>query len=251
MSIIILFCIVVYIVLAVLFVSVVRKLKKRNYLGWLAVAVVILLPTWDVVAGYVIYFSACQLVPKAAIYETAETEGIYYERKSDYSHILERGGSKYPDEELVIVSHINIPLERGFKYAESKISQQYSERERKNFAISPLIYRCKAVPKYEDSPQYFPTSCSIVDTPQSNYLVKVKTIKIGLTEINFETIYNKTNNKLLAKINMVNFVGYNGGLFVPFFNWLNWGWGKESGSMSCPNIKLYNEFEFKVLKPKK
>lgn len=249
---IILFCIAVYIVLAVLFVKFVKKITNVRVYKWLAIAFVVLLPTWDVILGLLVYFPTCFFMPKAAIYETVETDGIYYERKSDYRHMLDRDGSKYPDEELIIISHIDGPLKQGFKFAESKINQEYNELEQKDIPINSLIYRCKAVPKYPDSPQMFPTSCSVVDTPQSNYLVKVKTFKIGVTEINTKLVYNRTNKKLLAKHNLVNFLGFNGCLwFMPFFNWLDWGWGSKLGSMSCPNIKIYDEFEFEVLKPKK
>ncbi len=43
----------------------------------LSIIFVILLPTWDIVLGMLVYFPACLFVPKVAIYETAETEGIY------------------------------------------------------------------------------------------------------------------------------------------------------------------------------
>jgi hypothetical protein len=247
----ILFCIAFYIVLAVLFVNFVKNRTDIKFYKWLAVAFVILLPTWDVALGYLVYFPACMFMPKAVIYETAETEGIYYERKNNSYLVFDRRGRNMPDEELINVDHIDEPLMKGFKFAESKVNQKYSELEQKNITINPLIYRCKAVPKHEDSPQLFRTSCFIVDTPQSNYLVKVITFKIGVTEINSKIIYDRTKTKLLAKQNMVNFLGFNGGLwFVPFFNWLDWGWGSKFGSMNCPDVKLYDEFEFKVLKPK-
>jgi hypothetical protein len=242
----ILFFIIIYIGLAILFVFVVGKITKRELFWWLAVAFVILLPTWDVILGLLVYFPACRFIPKAAIYETAEADGIYYERENDCYQVLPNSG-------LIVVDHTEEPLMKGFKYAESKINREYRISMQGCIAKTPSIYRCKSLPKEEDDPRYvshFQSSCSVIDKPQSNYLVKVRTFKIGVTEINCETIYNRKSNKLMAKQYMANLVG--GFFWPPFFNWLNWSWwNHEGGNMSCPDAKLFDEFEFKVLKPKK
>lgn len=235
----ILFFMMVYIGLAVLFVFGVGKITKREFFWWLAVAFSILLPTWDVVLGYLVYFPACLFMPKTAIYETAETDGIYYE--GDYkNYIFDLSDA------TTRVGLDNLDLEKGYKFIESLITRKENIYNRDYIKISPVVYRCIPLPRRPENPTYLPIQCVSVSNVQSNYLVKVKTLKIGVTEITSKLIYDRKNKKLMAKQNMVNF----GGFFWPFFNWMHWGWGQEGGGMSCPDVKLYNEFEFEVLKPK-
>jgi len=68
-----------YVVVALIAVRLVWKRTARKLYRWMAVAVAVLLPSWDAVLSTVFFYTACPFFSKAEIYETAETEGIYYE----------------------------------------------------------------------------------------------------------------------------------------------------------------------------
>ena len=106
--------ILVYIILAVLFVKLIKKFTKRKLYKWLAVAFVILLPTWDVVLGIIAYPLACKFIPKTAIYETAETDGIYYE--GEYKNTLWTATEH--------VAHADFDMMKGYKYMESLVTKR-------------------------------------------------------------------------------------------------------------------------------
>jgi hypothetical protein len=240
----ILFYPVVYIVLAVLFVFVVKKLTKLKFFKWLAIAFVILLPIWDVVLGYLVYYSACRFIPKVAIYETAETDSLYYEGINDYIFRLKRINRNEADEELTHIGAIGEVFRKGYIFAESKVTKEsISYSDYRN--IEPVIYRCMPLPKDESRPAFNRTSCSTVNDIKSRYMVKVTTKKVGIVEINFKNIYDRTNGKLMAEYKQVVKWPY-----LPFFNWLHWA---ETGSHgeSCPATDRYYYFEYEVLKPKK
>lgn len=241
----ILFFMAVYIVLAVLFVFLIRKLTKLKFLMWLAIVFVILLPTWDVVFGIAVYHIGCRYIPKMSIYETAETDGMYYEGLHDYVYKLERDSRrKESDEELTQIGGIYHVFPRGYTFAEAQVTKKnvnYTEKKK----IEPLIYRCVPLPKDKLRPDFQRTSCSIVNDIKSRYLVKVTTTKLGVAEVDFKNIYNRTNGELMAEYKQVVIWPY-----FPFFNWLHWG---QTGtkSVSCPATDRYYYFEYEVLKPKK
>lgn len=253
MSVVILFYMIVYLISALIFVFIVRKITKLGIIRWLAVAFVIFLPTWDVVLGYLVYYPACAFIPKIAIYETAETEGIYYEGINDCYMLLDSEGKNMTDEELTVVGDISDPLSNNFQYAEAKVTQKYNGITREMINIIPVIYKCISVPKHKDSPAFFRTSCTITAAPQSKYMVKVRTIKLGILEINFKKIINRSSGKLMAEYNRVNRWNYAGLWFIPFFEWLDWRWwSKSEGSAHCPlPDDRYFYFEYEVLKPVK
>ena len=239
----ILFFIVVYIVLAVLFVKLIKKFTKRKLYKWLAVAFVILLPTWDVVLGTVVYVTACRFIPKVAIYETAETDGIYYEGVHDYVYKLERNRQYEQDEELIRIGWIYYIFPRGFKFAESLVTKEIASSTKKK-KIKPVIYRCIPLPKDWSRPSFHRTNCSVIEKPQSGYLVKVNTLKFGTAEIRYKNVINRSTGKLMAECNLVKLWSC-----FPFFSWLEWEWwSKEEGSLNKPSFDKYEYFEFNVLK---
>jgi len=129
---IVLGCMALYIVLSIIFVSFIAvKFTKKPFLTLLAIIFVILLPTWDIVLGMIVYFPACLFVPKVAIYETAETEGIYYEGMHDYIFQPDRTAERRPDYDLVSVGWLYEGITKGFRFVESKSDQKPS-----------FIYRC-------------------------------------------------------------------------------------------------------------
>lgn len=208
---IILVCIVIYIFFAILFVNFVKNRTDIKIYKWLAVIFVILLPTWDVVLGYLVYYPACMLVPKTVIYETAETDGIYYEGINDYYFKLDNGGRQISDEELTSIGSIDQVFKIGYTFAESQVTREHISWKvyRK---IEPVIYRCIPLPKDESRPSFQRTSCSVVKDIKSNYMVKVTIIKAGISELDFKNIYNRATGKLMAEYKQV--------VIWPFFHFL-------------------------------
>lgn len=239
----------VYTILAILFVFIVNKLTKRKFLVWLASASVILLPIWDVVLGNIVYYIGCRYIPKVAIYETAETDGIYYEGLHDYFFKLDRRGRQITDEELVCIGSIDNVFRNGYTFAESLVTKEsISDVKDRKIKITPVIYRCIPLPKDESRPAFQRTSCSIVNEIKSRYMVTVTTTKLGIAEINFKKIYDRTTGKLMGEYKRVTLWSC-----FPFFEWLGWRWwSKGEGSLHCPSTaRRYYSFEYEVLIPKK
>jgi hypothetical protein len=235
----ILFCIAVYIVLAVLFVNFVKNRTDIKFYKWLAVAFVILLPTWDVVLGYLVYYPACMFVPKTAIYETAETGGIYYEGDyKNYIFDLSDGERR--------VGLDNLDFEKGYKFVESLVTRKEKNISNRDYVkITPVIYRCTPLPRRPETPAYQPVQCDTVSNIQSEYMVKVKKVTMGITEINFMIINKRSTGKLMGEYNeVVRWPAY-----VPFFNWMKWRWWSGMGT-SCPAKRQFYSFQYNVLKSK-
>lgn len=233
----ILFFVVVYIVLAILFVKLIKKFTKRKLYKWLAVAFVILLPTWDVILGTIVYFTACRFIPKAAIYETAETDGIYYEGgPNNYIFDIENKGPQ--------VGSAGIDLEKGYKYVESLVKEKHVLRNIEK--ISTTIYRCVPFPNESMArSRYQANMCISSDNVTSGYLVKIERIKTGISEIRFMKIKNRSTGKLMAEYNEVVIWSV-----FPFFNWMKWKWWSSKG-ISCPAKSRFYDFQYDVLKLKK
>ncbi|HBA55857.1 MAG TPA: hypothetical protein DCZ04_15750 [Syntrophorhabdus aromaticivorans] len=247
MTVVVLFLVGVYILLSAGFVKLVEKLtnKKRLY-KYLAIALCILLPTWDIVLGMIVYFPACLFVPKVAIYETAETEGVYYEGMHDYMYLLPKGREDEPLSERIQVGTISDVFREGYAYAESKVVREGTERYFEYRPIPPVYYRCTPLPKNPYAPAYEGTNCIAIDQPMSRYMVKVitKTIIQGV-ETNIKQVIDRSNGKLMAEYRRVVF-----NHTLPFFNWLypvdNYAQGTQS---SCPTKPIYYYFEYGILKP--
>jgi hypothetical protein len=243
---------VFYVVLAVAFVLFVRRrAKKKSYL-FLAIAFVILLPTWDVLLGYIVYDPACLFIPKVAIYETAETDSIYFEGLHNYLYKLEPRVSNEPEDESIRIGSIYRVCHRGYSFAEALVVEKHTITPETRERIAPVIYRCIALPKDETRPAFKRTSCTIVSEAKSRYMVKVRTLNAGTAEINFKRIYERSTGKLMAEYNQVTRWALAGSYGVPFFNWLELGDGSKAvGSEHCPaNYMDYESFEYEVLKPK-
>jgi hypothetical protein len=248
----ILMAIVVYIAIAVAFVLYVRRrTKKKSYL-WLAITLVVLLPTWDVVLGYIVYYPACHFVPKVDIYETAKTDSIYFEGLHDYVFMLERRDRNTPDDELTQIGLIYYVLPRGYSFVESKVVEKHTITPETSKSITPVLYRCIPLPKEETRPDFYRTNCAIVGEATSRYMVKVRTLHAGTAEINLKKIYDRNTGKLMAQYNQATRWAAAGSYGVPFFNWLELGDGSKAiGSEHCPpSIREYETFEYKVLQPK-
>lgn len=257
MSAVVLFVQVFYLILAVVFVWLVRRITLKKLYRWLAIAFVILFPTWDAVLGYMVYYPACLFVPKTEIYETAESESIYYEGIHDFVFMLDRRGRDITDiteGELTRVGSIYYVIKRGYSFAEASVVEKYDDAHlsaRTRVRITPTIYKCVPLPVDSRRPDYQRTSCSVVSEAKSRYMVKVTTIKAGTAEINIKKITDRDTGKLIAEYNRAK-LWPSAGILFPFFNWLDWADGSgESGSKQCPpSEEEYSEFEFRTVKPK-
>ena len=230
----ILFFILVYIILAVLFVKLIKKFTKRKLYKWLAVAFVILLPTWDVVLGIIAYPLACKFIPKTAIYETAETDGIYYE--GEYKNTLWTATEH--------VAHADFDMMKGYKYMESLVTKKESSASTDYQSINSVVYRCTPLAKDPLRPGIYPHQCIPVSGIQSEYMVQVKKITIGISEMHFMKIKSRTTGKLMGEYNEV--IRWP---FFPFFNWYKWKWWGGMGT-SCPARSRFYDFQYDVLKLK-
>ncbi|WP_028895761.1 hypothetical protein [Syntrophorhabdus aromaticivorans] len=252
MTVVVLFLVGVYVLLSIGFVKLVEKLtnKKRLY-KYLAIALCILLPTWDIVLGMIVYFPACLFVPKVAIYETAETEGIYYEGEHNILRTRPLSRHNEPMSERIRVGLIGGIFQYGYLYGEAKVIE-------KEFVvyqpvpIAPLYYRCTPLPGDESESLFRRTDCHEIDTPASKYTVKVNSTKFGTSEISIKKIINRSTGRVLAEYRQAAL-----SFSFPFFFW----WYKYDGSptrITCPwdkqnqyyGISRFSTFEYQVLKPK-
>lgn len=249
---IILFVMIVYVLLSIAFIRYVQRRTTNQTYRRLALAFAILLPIWDVLLGIIVYYPACLIIPKSAIYETAETESIYYEGLHDYVFMLERRYRNTSDEELTQIGSIYYVIRRGYSFVEAKIVEKRTVTPSTKERIKPAIYKCVPLPKDDNRPDFQRTSCSVVSEVTSRYMVKVTTVKLGITDLCFKKILDRNTGKLMAENNRVTLWSYYGFLWIPFFNWLDWGRGlAELHSKHCPPNTEYESLELKVLKPKK
>jgi hypothetical protein len=252
MGIVLLPLMMIYFILAGGILILVIKYTKRKLYRYLAVAVLILIPAWDVILGLIIYLPACHFVPKVSIYETAETDGIYYEGMHDYIYELE-GGSDSPVSERINVGTISeVFRKENYTYAEAKVTKKrpYAGSEYHQ-TIPPVYYHCTSLPPDPRAPQFQRMSCVVVDQPQSQYMVKESTFEIFTVTVNKLQIINRTTGKLMAENHSVSRIKT-----LPFFNWL---YDPSSGPpecVTCSDFKRYQKkekghfFEYYVLKPK-
>lgn len=251
MGVAVLLVMILYVLLAVGLVFLVRWITPKKLYRWLAVAFVILLPTWDAVLGYMIYYPACLFVPKVAIYETAETDGIYYEGLREHVYKMDRRSAIETEEELTAVGAITSfgTFARGYSFAESKVTEEYVKKFSEKKPITPVIYRCTSLPEDPSKPDRKKRKCYVVKDIQSKYAVKVSTITVGPAQLNFKKIFEISSGKLMAEYNRVVLRGLMG-IIVPFFSWLDWADGVGI-NQQCPGTEReYEDFEFRVLKPK-
>ena len=228
----------IYAILALILVLYVRKKTDRKSYRWLAVALVLLLPTWDVVLGLLVYYPGCLVVPKMAVYETAVADGLYYEGNvKDYRCKLSSGS--------VVVHLSDYDLRRGYKYMESLVTRECSNVLYTEFrTIGPIIYRCTPLPVNPKNPDYIPQNCKPVAASESKFLVKMKEVRLGITEIRSVSITDRSNYKLMGEYNEIARKPF----LIPFFLWCDWG-EQGSASISRPAVSHFLDFQYTVLKP--
>lgn len=240
-----LFCLIIYVILAALFVQYVWKHEKKRVCRWLAVAFVILLPSWDVVLGNIVYYTACSFVSKVAIYETAETDGIYYEGGPRsillFSDVLYFGEVTKKKQ----IAFADNDLRRGYQYVESRAASMIEDGGKEK-PISPTqIYRCIPLPQDPRNPKNIYEQCISVDDIRSIYMVKTRKLQLFDIEISSIEINNRATGQLMGEYREMR-----RSIAFPFFTWL--GSGTETGrTVSCPERSRLYDFQFEILKLKK
>jgi len=243
MGIVLLPLMLAYLILSVVVYQRVSIVTQRKLYKYLTLAILILLPAWDVILGLIIYIPACLFVPKVAIYETAETDGIYYEGMHDSIYEFERS-SDTPLSERIQVGTISDVFRENYSYAEAKVTKRHPYIGADySIAIPPVYYRCTPLPPDPRGPQFQRMSCVIVDQPMSRYVVKTRQKRFLITSMESKKIFDQSKGKLMAEYRQVTISEE-----LPFFHWL--GWQPTGGSLKhCPRGSRYYYFEYEVLKP--
>ncbi len=216
------------------------KLQRR-----IVIAFFVLLPSWDMVLGYIVYYAALPFIPKEVIYETAETDGIYYEG-GPRNHLLFT--DVYYFEKMnkeKRISFADDDLRRGYKYVESRITS-IGDSITKSPVSPPQTYRCTSLPPDPKNPRNIYQQCVAVENIQSEYMVSTWNFQFARNEMNCIKIYNRTTGNLLGEYREVTRLGYD---FIPFFIWLEWGEG-SGHRYSRPEKSRLFDFQFDVLKVK-
>ena len=247
----IIFAMVLYPVLAVLFVRFVWKRSSRRFLRWLAVAFAVLLPSWDAVLSAVVFYAACPFFSKAEVYERAETEGIYYEgylRNTVYV-----GRSWYGREVNRIGLTTNEDIRKGYKYMEFLVTKQHGLDDKVSTLPHPIVYRC--IEDLQDPRHTWitHTQCSTVEEIKSENVVKTEYYKLHLIGMRFVKIQDRRTGRLMAEYRAISKYPYAGAPFYPFFTWLNWHGDmfQANQSNSCPEKSQFLTFQYEVLRVKK
>jgi hypothetical protein len=242
---------VLYPVLAVLFVRFVWKRSSSKQFRWLAIAFAVLLPSWDAVLSAVVFYAACPFFPKAEVYERAETEGIYYEgflRDTVYV-----GKSWYGREVNRIGLATNQDIKNGYQFMEFLVTKRHGLDDKVSALPHPTVYRCiedRKDPKHEWITH---EQCFLVEEIKSQYKVKSEYYKILLIGMSFVNIYDRKTGRLMAEYRSIAKSPYAGAPFYPFFTWLNWHGDmfQANQAASCPEKSQFLTFQYDVLRVKK
>ena len=241
---------VLYPVLAFLFVRFVWKRSSRKLFRWLAVALAILLPSWDAVLSAVVFYAACPFFPKAEVYERAETEGIYYEGYHRDKVFIRRS---WDGSEVNRVSLASTDIQKGYQYMESLVTLRKYYEENETPIFPPKVYRCIEEPKDTERPWEVFAKCAPVEEIKSRYVVKSESMKFALIEMKFMKISDRVTGQLMAEYREIAKHPYAGTPIYPFFTWLNWHGDmvKASQHVSCPEKSQFFSFQYEVLKAKR
>jgi len=184
----ILFFMAVYAAISIGFLVFVRSRTERPLYALLAVILIVLVPTWDMVLGAIVYFPSCLFFPKVAIYETAESDGIYYEGVHDYFFQPDRYTGKRPETTYdVIGGPIDKTIKHGFRFVEGKSDRRPS-----------FVYRC-----HEDTWRGEKVAkCTVVNEIKSRYMAKYTTVRIGMADIYIQKVIDRSTGRLMAEVHV-------------------------------------------------
>lgn len=241
---------VLYPVLAIVFIIFVWKRTPKKLSRGLAIAFAILLPSWDAVFSAAFFYAACPYFSQEQIYETAETDGIYYE---GYFRDKVITGRNWAGTESTYILLADRDLRRGYRYMESLVTLRKSYEDKEMAVSPPVVYRCIEGPKDGKRPWEVFAECTPVLEAKSEYLVKSEIIKFALIELDFLKITNRSTGQLMANYRAIMKHPYAGAPLYPFFTWLNWHGDMFNASEreSCPNKAKFFSFQYEVLKVKR
>jgi hypothetical protein len=235
---------IVYVGFAIFFISSIWKTSSKLQRK-IVIAFFVLLPSWDVILGFLVFHIACPFVPKMAIYETAETDGIYYEggpRSQLLIYDVPYFGKGAEMKQLFLAQD---DIGQGFQFIESLVTSTGSSVNQQ--PISPSrIYSCTPLPKDPQHPGRILQRCAAVEEVQSRYLVKTTELEFACNELKIIKIYDKVTDRLMGEYREVSRSGVN----FPFFYWLSGG-PKGGYRYTCPESSHFYVFQFEVLKAKK
>ncbi len=239
-----------YPVLAFFFVRFVWKRSSRKKFRWLAVALAILLPSWDAVLSAVFFYAACPFFSKVEVYERAETEGIYYEGYHRDKVFIGRGWNGSEVTEILLADR---DIKNGYRYMESLVTLRKSYEDKEMPVSPPAVYQCIEGPKDERRPWEVFAQCAPVAEIRSGYVVKSESLKFALIEMDFMKISDRSTGRLMAEYREIAKHPYAGAPFYPFFTWLNWHGDmvKANQYVSCPEKSQFFSFQYDVLKAKR
>lgn len=242
--------VLIYAVVAVVFVRAVWKQTSSKTYAWVSAIFLALFPAWDVLFSSLIYYSACPFVPKAIIYNAAETDGIYYEGAFRDSISLTFPLDLEPNPEIKIIS-IYEDFYLGYRYFEVLVTSIYEQN--KQIAVSPAqVYRCSPQGISPQNTKFKLISCSPAESIQSKYLVRTEMNTFLQLRLNATKIYSRSSGELMAEYRELINEAYRGWTWgpVPFFNWLGLKWNMASyGGANCPERSRFLDFQYEVLKP--
>jgi hypothetical protein len=250
MSIFVLGFMALYFIMAVIAVLLVWNWTSRKLYRWLAVAIAILLPSWDAVLSAAFFYTACPFFSKAEIYERAETEGIYYEGYHRDAVYIRRS---WDGSEVNRVLLADRDIRKGYQYMESLITLRKSYEEKEVPVSPPAVYRCIEGPKDAERPSLTFAQCAPATEIRSKYVVKSEVLKVSLIEMDFMKISDRSTGRLMAEYREISKHPYAGVPFYPFFTWLNWhnDTFRANEYVHCPEKSQFFEFQYDVLKVKK
>ncbi len=225
-----------YVMLAKFIINKQKTKKAKN----IALAIMILIPTWDIIIGYPIYKYLCLTKAGVHIYKTVDNvEGFYIGVKSkDYEPYEPYKGYKYVD------------YKQDGKYYRSYWADYFYDREVASMCVYPLR-------PYSEYAKVFKTGRCIVkkEIPEEDvsqwdtswnkkeytkiFPLNLKIVKVGL-------IKDSITNKILSEQFTID---WNGGWAYGFLSSIETG---HSANIFC-GIDYSNvfELEYKTLKPKK
>ncbi|HNQ01139.1 MAG: hypothetical protein KBH73_06065 [Syntrophobacterales bacterium] len=249
MSVIVLGLMGLYVVVALIAVRLVWKRTARKLYRWMAVAVAVLLPSWDAVLSTVFFYAACPFFSKAEIYETAETEGIYYEGDYRNKVFIRRS---WDGNEVSRVPFASSDIKKGYRYMESLVTLRKSYEDKEMPVSPPVVYRCIEGPKDEKRPWEVFAQCAPAAEIRSRYAVKSQSLNFALIEMDFMKIYDRSTGRSMAEYREIAKHPYVGAPFYPFFTWLNWhdGTFKAIEYVHCPEKSQFFSFQYEVLRAK-
>jgi len=237
-----------YLLFAVVMVRYVWKKTNRKLYRFIAVGFVFLLPSWDALFASVFFYTAGPFVGKSEIYETAETDGIYYEGAYRNRVFI---AEDWRANQFKVIGSVEKDIEKGYLFSESLVTMVQEDYLGKINTVPPTIFRCiKRI--NPDRPSDVFVNCEPVEAIQSGFLVRTERTKFGLIEIDSIRIYNRATGRLMAEYRDITKLPYIGVPYFPIFTWLNWDQGEyRSGSkylISYPPREQFWNFQYEVLK---